>query len=192
MRVDLAPDRPRLTVVLEDGHEVVLSPLSHDDRQLLEDGLEHLSLESRFTRFGQGVSQLSEWELEYLSNVDQVSHVAWGASFDAEAAGVGRYVRLKDTNSAEVAVTVLDEYQRRGVGTLLFRALAAVARADGLNEFRFYAVPDNDAIEHMTRDLDATISVGSTLIEGSLPISSIPRHEREEEMVAVIQEARAS
>lgn len=191
MHVELPPDRPRLTVILEDGHEVILSPLSPDDRHLLEAGLEALSLESRFTRFGQGLSHLSDWELEYLSNVDQVTHVAWGASFDREAAGVGRYVRLKDTESAEIAVTVLDEYQRRGVGTLLFRALAAVARADGLEEFRFYAVPDNVAVEPMTRDLKATINIGSTLIEGSFPISSIPRHEREDEIVAVMNEVRA-
>lgn len=191
MRVDLPPDRPRLTFALGDGHEVTLSPLSHDDRHLLEDGLEHLSVESRFTRFGQGLSHLSEWELEYLSNVDQVTHVAWGASLDNAGAGVGRYLRLKDTHSAEIAVTVLDEYQRRGVGTLLFRALAAVARADGLEKFWFYAVPGNGAVEPMARDLQADIRVGSALIEGSFPISAVPRHEREEEMVAVMNQVRS-
>jgi GNAT superfamily N-acetyltransferase len=190
MRVDLPPDRPRLTLSLVDGHDVTLSPLRRDDRHLLEDGLEHLSVESRFTRFGQGLSHLSEWELEYLSNVDQVTHVAWGASLDNEGAGVGRYVRLKDTNSAEIAVTVLDEYQRRGVGSLLFRALAAVARADGLDEFLFYAVPGNGAVEPMTRDLKAEISVGSTLIKGSFSISAIPRHELEDEMIAAMNEVR--
>lgn len=190
MRVDLPPDRPRVSVVLADGHEATLSPLVPEDREFLEDGLEHLSLQSRFTRFGWGLGHLSNRELDYLSNIDQRAHVAWGARIDAEGAGVGRYVRLSDTASAEIAVTVLDEHQRRGLGTLLFRALTAVARADGIEEFRFVAVPGNAAVEKMILGLDVSIERNQALIEGNLRIETLPGYERDEEFVSVMEQVR--
>ncbi|MEE9534584.1 MAG: hypothetical protein V3W06_09195, partial [Acidimicrobiia bacterium] len=70
MPVEIPDDRPRLTIWLRDGSEVLLSPLSAEDSGLIEEGLDHLSVESRYTRFGQGVGHLSHSELEYLTNVD--------------------------------------------------------------------------------------------------------------------------
>lgn len=190
MRVDLPADRPRLTLSLPDGLEVTLSPLTADDRELLEDGLEHLSIESRFTRFGQGLSHLTESELEYLTNVDQRTHVAWGASIGGESAGVGRYVCLKGVNGAEVAVTVLDEFQGRGLGTLLFQALTAIARSDGIGEFRFEFVPGNAAVERMTRLLDVRLDESGSLLEGRVSVDALPKGENDGELVAVMDSVR--
>ena len=62
--------------------------------------LEQLSMESRFTRFGSGLAHLTERELTYLSNVDQRTHVAWGASINDVSAGVGRYICLEEPGTA--------------------------------------------------------------------------------------------
>lgn len=191
MHVDLAADRPRMTIDLDDGSEVTLSPLRPEDRHLLVDGLEQLSPESRFTRFGQGLGHLTDAELEYLSNVDQRSHVAWGGSIDEDSAGVGRYICLKEDGIAEVAVTVIDGYQGRGLGTLLFQALAAVARHDGVEAFRFEVVPGNEAMERMTRGLDMELDEREGLVVGLFPVSDVPPHPNEAEMVSVMEAARA-
>lgn len=191
MRVDLPDDRPRVTVGAPDGSVVTLSPLLPGDRGLLEDGLEHLSMESRFTRFGGGLAHLTDRELEYLSNVDQRTHVAWGASVDGDSAGVGRYILIEgESGLAEIAVTVLDEYQRRGLGTLLFQALAAVARHDGVNAFRFEMVRGNLAMERMTRGMELRLDASEGLVVGLFPVSEVPPHPQEEEMIAVMEAVR--
>jgi GNAT superfamily N-acetyltransferase len=191
MHVDLAADRPRMTISLDDGSEVTLSPLRPEDRYLLVDGLEQLSPESRFTRFGQGLAHLTHAELEYLSNVDQRTHVAWGGSIDEDSAGVGRYICLEEDGIAEVAVTVIDDYQGLGLGTLLFQALAAVARHDGVRAFRFEVVPGNEPMERMTRGLDMELDEREGLVVGLFPIAEVPPHPNEAEMVSVIEAARA-
>ncbi len=190
MHVDLAADRPRLTLALEDGSEVTLSPLLPEDRPLLVDGLQHLSPESRFTRFGQGLGGLSAAELEYLSNVDQRTHVAWGASIDDDSAGVGRYICLEEDGVAEIAVTVIDRYQRRGLGTLLFAALAAVARHDGVLAFRFEMVPGNQALGPMTRGIEMELDEQEGLVVGLFPVADVPPHPYEAEIVGVMEAAR--
>ncbi len=60
-------------------------------------------------------------------------------------------VRERDRPAvAEVAVTVLDAYQRRGLGTLLVRLLAPIAASNGVATFVYYMRWDNDqAIEQL-------------------------------------------
>lgn len=168
---------------------MILSPIVPEDVGLIEEGLERLSVESRFTRFGQGIAHLSRGELEYLTHVDQRTHVAWGALVDGEVAGVGRYVATED-GCSEVAITVVDEYQRRGVGSALLGVLAAVARADGVDEFCFEVVPGNLAVEHLVKGLELHPDVSGSLLEGSVRIADFPVGRDEDEMVRVMDACR--
>ncbi len=191
MRIDLSDDRPRLEIELADGTVVLLSPLGAEDRMLLVEGLTELSPESVYTRFGQGRGSLSESELDYLANVDLKDHVAWGAAVDGEGAGVGRYIVTEDRSCADIAVTVLDRFQQRGVGTLLFRALAAVGRADGVGGFCFEFLPENAPVQRMVRDLDVSLDDSGTAVLGRVSLSDIPVFEMDEGFVTVIEQARA-
>jgi GNAT superfamily N-acetyltransferase len=190
MPVTIAEDRPRLTISLEDGSVVLLSPLVAGDGDLLEEGLDHLSIEGRFARFGQGLSHLSQHEVEYLTNVDQRNHVAWGAIVDGEAAGAGRYIKVPTANCAEVAVTVIDQFQRRGLGVLLFEALTAVARVDGVEAFCFEVVPDNLPVRHILERLEVALTESESLLEGRIALTDIWKASREDEMVSVMNEVR--
>lgn len=190
MIIDLPEDRPRLEVELADGAVALLSPLAAGDRLLLVEGLAELSVESRYKRFGQGVGSLTEAELDYLSNIDLHNHVAWGGAIDGEGAGVGRYIRLGDRATAEIAVTVLDRYQRRGLGNVLFRALTAIARADGISEFRFEFVPENVPVRRMVGGLELDLDESGSALIGHVSLEDIPLDEHEEEFVSVMAEAR--
>lgn len=174
---------------MDDG-VIVLSPLIEADRELLVAGLEEMSIESRYARFGQGVGSLSRKELDYLSSVDQRSHVAWGAAVDGEIAGVGRYIVTAPDDCGEFAITVIDAYQRRGVGILLFRALAAVARHDGLHELCFEAQADNEAVARIMRDFDIATFVADGTIGGRLRLADFPPDPIESEVAEVIERAR--
>ena len=102
---------------------MLLSPLGADDREMIQQGFGQLSVESRYTRFGQGRGALTDAELDYLANIDQRRHVAWGAVDGGVAAGVGRYIQIPGTAAAEVAVTVVDWLQGRGLGKILLIAV---------------------------------------------------------------------
>ncbi len=108
---------------------------------------------------------LSEAQLDYLTKLDYVDHVAWlavHADKPEEGLGVARYVRAKgEPGVAEAAVTVIDEYQGRGLGTLLLALLAAVARAAGVQMFRAYVLQDNVRMRRLLEQLGAKTTMES-------------------------------
>lgn len=190
MRIDLPPERPRLEMSAKDGGAITLSPLMESDREFLEAGLEELSIESRYSRFGQGVGHLSDRELDYLSSVDQRSHVAWGAAVDGQIAGVGRYIVPAPGECAEFAITVIDAFQRRGVGVALFRALAAIARHDEVEELCFEAQEDNEAVIRIMREFDIATFAAEGTIGARLRLADFPADPATAEIVTVMEEVR--
>jgi GNAT superfamily N-acetyltransferase len=189
MRIVIPEDRPRHEASLPDGSILVVSPIVKTDREFFERGLEELSAESRFARFGQGVGSLSAQELDYLTDVDQRHHVAWGAAIADEVAGVGRYI-VGDDGCAEIAITVLDSMQRRGVGRVLFEALVAVARSDGIHEICFEALADNEAVRHLIDEIELVPTPSEGLIERRVRVSTLPVWADDDAFVAVIDEIR--
>jgi len=190
MRIVLPADRPRLEIPIKDGRIATLSPVLSSDREFFERGIGLLSIESRFARFGQGVAGLTERELDYLTDVDQRTHVAWGAAIEGEVAGVGRYIVPGDSGCAELAITVLDDFQGLGVGTALFQALIAVARADGVEVMCFEAQSDNRAARKLIAELEISPLLGGDQIERNIRLADIPPAELDDAMVAVIDEVR--
>lgn len=190
MRIVIPADRPKYERDLSDGVVLTLSPVLKTDKRFFQQGLEELSVESRFSRFGQGVSRLSDQELDYLSDVDQRSHVAWGALVGEDAAGVGRYIVMDDRRRAEIAITVLDRMQRKGIGRALFAALTAVARHDGVREFSFESRSDNEAIVGVMREIEIAPLIYDGVIERSIRLSDLPTTSHDDALVDVIEEVR--
>ena len=147
---------------LRDGTPVRVRPMRPEDRERLQVGLHQLSAASRYHRFHATVSELSREQLGYLTEVDQVNHLAWIALDPAlpgePAIGVARCIRLPlEPRIAEVAVTVLDAYQGRGLGTLLLGVLSQAAAAQGIRTYRAYVLEDNEAMLRIFRDLGAHV-----------------------------------
>lgn len=138
---------PSARVALPDGTIVEIRPVHPDDKPLLERGFERLSPRARFFRFLSPASSLTKSQLAYLSELDFHDHVAWGVILDGTPVAVGRFVRFEDDhNAADVAVTVLDDYQRRGIGRLILRTLGVSARARGVGTFHFDVLAENHAM----------------------------------------------
>lgn len=143
---------------LRDGTRLLLRPIQPDDRERLAAGLRLLSPRSRRLRFHGAVDELSDRHLTYLTEVDQQDHVAWVALDldhpERPGVGVARFVRVADEpHVAEAAVTVADEYQGRGAGTLLLGLLAGLARARGVSVFRNYVMADNRPMLRLFEEL---------------------------------------
>jgi RimJ/RimL family protein N-acetyltransferase len=135
---------------LLDGRPVLLRAIRPEDKPHLREGFRRLSPESVYHRFFQAKQELSQAELRYLTEVDFESHVALLAILEEEGreigVGVGRYIVEPGTRSAEVAFTVDETHHGLGVGTLLLKHLARIARARGLEEFRAYVLAENRAM----------------------------------------------
>ena len=121
--------------LLRDGSEVLIRPVQGTDAPLLADGFARLSARSRQMRFLGTKNELSPAELRYFTDIDHYDHEALGAVDRANGRGVGvaRYVRsAQDARSAEIAVTVVDEWQGRGLGTELLAQLSERARDEDI------------------------------------------------------------
>lgn len=180
-----------VAVELSNGKVAELRPVVAADAPLFVDGLSRLSESSRFARFGMGIDHLSAQELRYLTDVDQKRHVAFGALIEGDAAGVGRYVVLPNTECAEVAVTVIDKHQRQGLGRALFMALVAVARHDGLETFCFEVTPSNEAVKRILSSA-AEANEASGLVEGNIQLSDFTQGEYDDDVVALVERHRAA
>ena len=133
---------------LPDGAPILIRPIRADDKRMLENGLRHLSPQSVQRRFLTPKSSFSRAELRYLTEVDGRDHVALVAEYPGDPVrrliAVARFVRLHDDpDTAEAAIVVADDWQRRGLGSLLAEELAAEARALGIRRFTATMAGDN-------------------------------------------------
>jgi len=139
---------------LDDGTDVALRPFRPGDGGLLVAGFDRLSAQSRYHRFLSPMPQLTDSMLAFLTSVDGRDHRAWGAVVDEPAgpvgAGVVRWVRTKaDPTVADMAVTVIDDYQGRGLGGLLLDVAVLDAFAFGIERFEGLVLGENISSRRM-------------------------------------------
>ena len=150
---------------LRDGTRLLVRHIRPTDKQLLKAGFEHLSDETRRRRFLAPKPRLTASDLRYLTEVDGRDHVALIAvSFEdwTRAVAVARYVRLPDDPAtAEVAVTVDDDYQGRGIGSRLATMLADEARANGIERFTAEILPDNLPAQRLMRRMSQRLPLAA-------------------------------
>jgi len=135
---------------LKDGRTVEVRAICPADKSILEEGMHHLSKQSLYFRFFIYKDSLSTKELDYFTNVDFIKHVALVAGFyDKERfspAGTARYILSSEPDklgTAEFAVTVAEEFQGLGFGTILLRHLEKIARANGVKMLTGLVLPEN-------------------------------------------------
>src|SRR6476620_3236249 len=147
-------------VVLRDGSAVLIRPVRRADARLLADGFARLSTRSRRLRFLSPKMELSPAELGYFTDVDHHNHEALGALDHADGRGVGiaRYIRdAADPQAAEIAVTVIDDWQGRGLGTELMAQLSERARSEGIRRFTALVAAGNPAMAGLLRNVRADL-----------------------------------
>lgn len=170
-------------VVLRDGTRALIRDVRLDDRPLIQAEYTRLSPESRFHRFLAPVPRLTDTLLTQLvDDVDYIDHVALGmlaadpASEPAEftiPVGIGRFIRYQDMpDAADVAVTVVDQYQGRGVASALLAELVRRGPA-GVRRLMTVIAADNEPSLAMLRRLGQTTashpSSGIIEVEVALP-----------------------
>jgi RimJ/RimL family protein N-acetyltransferase len=132
-----------------DGRRIEIRAIRRSDRAALLAALDHTSSQSLYRRFFGVKRGFSEKEISQSLNVDFINHVALVAVINEDGletiVGGGRYV-VVGPGTAELAFTIIDEYQRKGLGKALLRDLIALARNSGLKELIADVLPDNVAM----------------------------------------------
>lgn len=153
-------DRPCLEeVTLRDGTRAWIRPLLHTDREAHRQAYLRLSADSKYSRFLTELPELSDELLQRLvDDVDGVDHIAYYLFLDTSAlpVAIGRIVRDPEhPDTADVAVTVQDAHQRRGIATALLAVLVA-RRPAGVTRLQTVVAADNAASLAMLRRLGPT------------------------------------
>lgn len=121
-------------------------PIRPEDAPLLADVFDRLGPSSRLNRFLTRKGQLTAVELRHFTDIDHHNHEALIAitRFHGEPVGVARFIRdPDDPTSAEVAMEVIDEWQHRGVGSMLAARLMARAQCEDVSQVTATMSADN-------------------------------------------------
>jgi RimJ/RimL family protein N-acetyltransferase len=141
--------------LLRDGRPIEMRALRPTDEAGMLDAINHTNAESLRRRFFVTKRGFSEKEKSFFMNVDFVNHVALVAEIGEDGRrkiiGGGRYI-VSEPSEAEVAFVVIDAYQGQGIGTLLTRHLAVIARAAGLRELTADVLPENAPMQKVLRN----------------------------------------
>ncbi len=129
--------------VLPAGHVVMVRPIRADDAERLRRMFDRLSPTTVYRRFFSPIPRPRESVLRHLATVDHDRREALVALDGDEVVGVARYDAPAGSKRAEIAVTVEDAWQHRGLGTVLLRMLTKQALAHGFDAFFASMLADN-------------------------------------------------
>jgi GNAT superfamily N-acetyltransferase len=127
---------------------ILVRPIEPGDRDGLAAAFEKLSADPHMHRLLGPKRRLSDRELGYLTEVDHVTHEALVAlDGQGHIVGIARYAARPSSSreSAELAVVVLDGWQRRGIASTLAARLVGRARGNGFSTLTATAFGDSMA-----------------------------------------------
>ena len=136
---------------------MLIRTLHPGDGPGLAEAFEQLSETSRYRRFFAVKPRLSEESVAFFTDVDHRDHEALAAMTpdSRQLVGVARFIRNSGKpDQAEVAVTVIDSWQRRGLATVLLCELAQRAAAEGIRHFTAEILAENRPMLTLVRRLE--------------------------------------
>jgi RimJ/RimL family protein N-acetyltransferase len=128
-------------VALNDGAQVLIRPIRPDDAHLLQEGFTRLSPQTIYLRFFQDYKELGDQQAQRFARVDYRRQMALVGEVQENGAprlvASARYTIVDPVEAglAEMAIVVADDYQGRGLGTLIMARLIHYARQHSVQAF---------------------------------------------------------
>ena len=166
------------TLELTDGTKVLVRPIVPEDEPLLHEAVAAMSERTVYFRFFSPLKRMPDALAHRLAVVDYNDRFALVATDKPRGkeriVGVARYDRVVNIDVAEVAVAVIDEFQRRGLGSALMTILGKVATEHGIKTFTLIVLPENQQMLGLLRKMGwihrAKLSGGVYDISFELPV----------------------
>lgn len=132
-----------------------IRPITRSDRAAVAFSLRHLGTRSRYQRYFTALPWPEPREVDRLTSLDHWHREALIAFTPSprRPVGVAEYIRLAEFDVAEVAIAVVDQWQRLGVGQALVEALRARALAAGVRHFEATMLRENKGARALARHL---------------------------------------
>lgn len=131
-----------------------------DNQEQIAKGLQDLSKESIRNRFLGSKRAFSPQELRYLTEIDGLNHYAFGLEEQRpphRGVGIIRLVRSStEPTEGEVAITIIDDYQRLGLGRFLMNVIICAAIERGIKTLSLSFLPHNTGIEKLVKSFGVT------------------------------------
>ena len=164
-------------IALRDGARVRMRPIRPDDAPRLIALYDRLSLDTRYHRFFSAMRRLPPDWARFLATVDYRRRFALAVEApapDTDALiAVARYEETDDPATPEVAFVVQDEWQNRGLGTVLFREIVRAGKENGVHRFRAWVLADNRRMLDLIRRHGDVVARG--FAEGVIELTFMPR-----------------
>ena len=136
---------------LKDGRSVIVRAIRPDDKTTFLQVVSLFSNDSLYKRFHGVKTSLTNKELNYLTEIDYLHHIALLAVLEenAQTIGGGRFIEYDEAlphRSAELSFAVVDNFQGLGAGTIVLRHLIHIAREIGIKIFEAEVLAENTAM----------------------------------------------
>jgi GNAT superfamily N-acetyltransferase len=139
------------------GRTVTIRPISCADVEMEQEFVRRLSPDAKRKRFLGAVRELSADEARRFCDVDGHRSMAFVATVEENGRqrqiGVSSYAPAAEDSAREMAVTVADDWQHRGLGTRLAEALIRHARQHGVSSLRSTDLADNVDMRRLACEL---------------------------------------
>ena len=149
------PEELKRYVTLKDGSRVLLRPIMPSDVTLKQHFFYALSKESIKRRYLGSLSLMPLrriWPYVVVDYVNEMSIVGTIVENENETIiAMGSYSRIPNTETAEISLVVRDDWQNKGLGTILFNYLAEIARKRGIKSFTAWILLENTRMMHILR-----------------------------------------
>lgn len=141
---------------------VTIRAIEPTDSAMEGEFIRNLSLETKHYRFLGGIKELASSELKRLCEVDGRHSMAFVATVKKDGheteIGVSRYAEYPGEGAGELAVTIADAWQQKGLGHLLLKKLIDYARTHGIKRLYSVELADNSAMRELATGLGMTVS----------------------------------
>jgi len=142
------------------GRRVTIRPMRLTDTEIATDFIRHLSPQTKNHRFLGGIGELSPQNVKHLVDVDGHQTMAFVATIqvngEEKAIGVSRFAQDTINDAHEMAITVADAWQNKGIGMRLTQQLIEYAKSHGIRRFYSLDMAENGAMRALAGDFGMT------------------------------------
>lgn len=140
-----------------DGKSITIRPIKMQDAQLEHDFIDQLSPETKHYRFFGAIKNVSDKVLKSLCDIDGKNSMAFIATEQVDGKeieiGVCRYVLSENPDIHEMALTIADKWQHKGLGKLLINQLTSYAKSHGVKTLYSVELADNPYMHKLSKEL---------------------------------------